>query len=201
MPKLKIITGGQPRVALVDGWPGYFITEWGVVLTTRSNSGKVDRPPRPMIPQPNKTGHLRVALLNRGKRKTRFVHHLVLEAFVGLCPSGLVARHLDGVPNNNHLDNLKWDTSSKNRLDMREHGTMPRGEALHSSKLTEADVVEMRERFSTGDVDVQDLAADYGVDPTTVSNALRGKWWAHVGGPVVVSCRPRGDRHWRRKTQ
>ena len=184
----------------IDGWSGYYVTDQGDVLTTRSNSGKCDKPPRRLVPQPNQSGHMRVRLCNCGKTQMRFVHHLVLEMFVGPRPEGLVGRHLDGISANNKLTNLSWGTSSKNRMDMWEHGTMPHGSALHSSKLSEEDVVKIRERFAMGDVDAQDLAGEYDVDPTTIGSALRGEWWAHVGGPIVESCRPSGDRHWRRRS-
>ncbi|MGA0270492.1 MAG: HNH endonuclease signature motif containing protein [Ilumatobacteraceae bacterium] len=183
----------------INGWPGYFVTKQGIILSTKSNSGKCDKPPRELVPQPNKTGHLRIRLCNRGKTQMRFVHHLVLENFVGPRPDGLVARHLDGDPSNNNLGNLEWGTSSRNRLDMWEHGTMPHGSTHTSSKLTEEQVLEMRFRFAGGDVEVQELAQAYCVDPSTVGSALRGEYWGHVGGPIAATCRPSGDRHWRRK--
>lgn len=183
----------------IKGWPGYFVTARGEVFTTKSNSGAADKPPRPMKPQPNRTGHLRVRLSYHGKTKMAFVHTLVLTAFVGDCPKGLEGRHRDGRPANNRLDNLSWSTRRVNRLDMREHGTMPRGEGLHSSKLTEAKVVGMRRRFARGDILVRELAERNNVDPTTVGNVLRGKWWAHVGGPIVGDCRARGNKHHKRR--
>jgi hypothetical protein len=51
------------------------------------------------------------------------VHRLVLEAFVGPCPEGMVGCHNDGDPLNNRLDNLRWDTPSNNERDKWVHGT------------------------------------------------------------------------------
>lgn len=45
------------------------------------------------------------------------VHKLVLEAFVGLRPAGMVACHLDDNPENNRLDNLEWKTQAENVRD------------------------------------------------------------------------------------
>jgi hypothetical protein len=53
----------------------------------------------------------------RGTTKTRLVHHLVLEAFVGPRPDGQVGCHFDDDPRNNRVENLRWDTSSANALD------------------------------------------------------------------------------------
>src|SRR5262245_38045005 len=49
---------------------------------------------------------------------------LVLLAFVGPCPEGMECRHLDGNPQNNHVDNLRWGTSAENTEDQRRHGTL-----------------------------------------------------------------------------
>lgn len=55
--------------------------------------------------------------------RTRKIHHLVLEAFVGPRPDGLETCHNDGVPANNWLTNLRWDTKPNNAKDRRVHGT------------------------------------------------------------------------------
>ena len=57
------------------------------------------------------------ALYNEHGRKDRFVHHLVLEAFVGRRPGGMQACHNDDNPNNNRLENLRWDTPTANNHD------------------------------------------------------------------------------------
>lgn len=66
-----------------------------------------------------KSGHLMVTL---PPTKT-YVHKVVLETFVGPCPSGLEALHRDGNPTNNQLGNLRWGTRGENILDAVRHGT------------------------------------------------------------------------------
>ena len=51
-----------------------------------------------------------------------YVHRLVLEAFVGPCPEGHVARHLDDDKENNHLSNLSWGSESENAHDKIRNG-------------------------------------------------------------------------------
>lgn len=60
-----------------------------------------------------------------GRRNTRTVHTLVLEAFVGPCPEGLEACHNNGDHADNTLGNLRWDTRSENAKDKTRHGTNP----------------------------------------------------------------------------
>ena len=67
-------------------------------------------------------GHLRVDLRKNGKREYIFVHRLVLLAFVGPCPTGMEACHWNDVPDDNRLENLRWDTSSANSRDASRNG-------------------------------------------------------------------------------
>lgn len=78
---------------------------------------------RVLRPAANPHGYLHVNLHREKKQHTRDVHVLVLRAFVGLPPEGAQGCHNDGNPDNNHLSNLRWDSSSENHLDKVRHGT------------------------------------------------------------------------------
>lgn len=69
---------------------------------------------------PRRTGHLTVNLTH--PRGTRFVHVLVLEAFVGPCPEGMEALHWNDVAHDNRLENLRWGTRAENIADMIRNG-------------------------------------------------------------------------------
>ena len=71
--------------------------------------------------------------------KQRKVHQLVLEAFVGARPSGMVVRHLDGDPANNHLSNLAYGTYAENSQDQKRHGTLLAGSLSPRAKLSDDD--------------------------------------------------------------
>ena len=57
-----------------------------------------------------RNGYLVVQI--NGKRY--LVHRLVLEAFVGPCPVGFECDHKDRNRSNNHIENLRWASSSEN---------------------------------------------------------------------------------------
>ncbi|MBV9919268.1 MAG: NUMOD4 motif-containing HNH endonuclease [Pseudonocardia sp.] len=79
---------------------------------------------RIMRPWKHQDGYLGVELRRGdGKRTVRLVHCLVMEAFVGLKPAGMLVRHLDGDPTDNRLVNLAYGTPSENQLDKVRHGT------------------------------------------------------------------------------
>ena len=69
------------------------------------------------------SGHVRVYLRLPEGPRGRYVHQLVMEAFVGPRPAGMDTRHLDGNPENNALANLSYGTPSENARDRRRHGT------------------------------------------------------------------------------
>jgi len=81
-------------------------------LSTRK--GKILRPGR------SSSGHLTVSL---GKNNSRSVHLLVLFTFVGWKESdGVECLHINGVPFDNRVENLRWGTRSENMIDAYAHG-------------------------------------------------------------------------------
>ena len=73
----------------------------------------LDGADRPRIELSDGNGHIRYTGVAR----------LVLEAFVGPCPSGQECLHRDGNPQNNILANIHWGTHSQNMQDRERHGT------------------------------------------------------------------------------
>ena len=133
-------------------------------------------------------GRLDVSLQVNNKARRFLVHRLVLEAFVGSCPAGMVCRHLDGNPANNHINTLKWGTQSENAKDAVKHGTcallgskVPRakGEKQHSSKFSELEVGWIRYLRKAG-VLLRDLTEYYGGTQSSISAICRRKVWKHV---------------------
>ena len=66
--------------------------------------------------------YMAVRLFRHGKRETKPVHHLVLEAFVGPRPPGTLGCHFDDDHENNDLGNLRWDTPKSNVQDRIRNG-------------------------------------------------------------------------------
>ncbi|WP_420564726.1 HNH endonuclease signature motif containing protein [Thalassobaculum sp.] len=52
-----------------------------------------------------------------GGYRNRYIHELVLEAFICPRPEGCVAAHWDDQPSNNDLSNLRWTTYKENAED------------------------------------------------------------------------------------
>jgi hypothetical protein len=64
--------------------------------------------------------YLNVTFTRPGVRRTYQVHRLVMLAFTGPCPEGMQVRHLNGIPDDNRLENLIYGTPAENMHD-RDH--------------------------------------------------------------------------------
>ncbi len=127
------------------------------------------------------TGHLVVILKKDGKPKTVLMHRLILETFVGPCPPGMECCHDNGIPSDNRIENLRWDTRKENVADARRHGTIARGSRNGHAKMTEEIVEEIRRRYLAGEKQ-KDLAREFGASKSRVCQAINTRTWNHVGG-------------------
>ena len=114
-----------------------------------------------------------------GRECNPFIHHLVLEAFVGPRPKGMEGCHENGVYLDCRLSNLRWDTHKNNEKDKYRHGTVLRGEKNGCAKLTEQKVLTIRSRAAKGDRQA-DIGRDFGITQAAVSLIHRRRKWAHV---------------------
>jgi hypothetical protein len=141
-----------------------------------SNLGRVRRYLKPF---PMSNGYPHVSL--GGKKKRRYLHNLVIEAFVGLRPRGMQTRHLDGDKNNCCLDNLQYGTAAENLRDRWSHGKGNVGSRHGMSKVTEEQVLTIRALSKEGHSSYQ-IAKHY---PMMTARGIRrivsGDLWRHIG--------------------
>lgn len=105
----------------VVGWPSYSVSTIGRVrrdLLYENRRVRIG-----IVNQFLQYGYPTVRLIEKkGHSTSRFVHRLILEAFIGPRPLGMESRHLDDVRKNSVLSNLKWGTHRENHLDMTRNG-------------------------------------------------------------------------------
>lgn len=114
-------------------------------------------------------------------RKSIKVHRLILETFVGPCPTGLECRHLNGKWWDNRLENLKWGTHQENMEDRRLHDMNMVGSRNGASILTEDDVLVIRTAYAAGLDTYASLAERFSVSRGCIWTVLKGHNWKHVG--------------------
>jgi len=129
-------------------------------------------------------GRLAVVLYKNGVRKGFNVHSLIAESFLGTRPEGYFICHCDGNNQNNNIENLRYDTSSQNGIDIYRHGgKAPLG------VLTLEDVVEIRNKKVATKCTNRKLAEEYNVSPTTICDVLKRKTfsWLNDDGTINES--------------
>lgn len=161
----------------VVGFDDYEVSNLGQVRSHKRGATHLLKPIK------QRSGHLQLWLRRDGKTVAVGVHRLVLEAFVGPCPEGLVGTHNDDNPANNCLTNLLWDTQSNNIRHMFEVGRQtqkppkPRYGTEHPRhKLTEEQVKSIRNDNRS----CAAIAEEYGVSPMTISRCRTRKTYTNV---------------------
>lgn len=131
---------------------------------------------------PTKAGYRRVTV---GQHGFVMAHRVVWIAANGPIPPGLEVNHKNGVHDDNRLDNLELVTPSGNVQHARDvlGVNYAVGERVGTSKLTEAQATEAIRLLSAG-ARHKDIAAQLGVDGSTITRIATGERWAHLPRPV-----------------
>jgi hypothetical protein len=120
-----------------------------------------------------------VSFVKDGKHYNKKIHLLVLRAFKGEAP-GMVARHLDGNPMNNRLDNLCWGTYKENSSDMIKHGRSQRGEKNVNTDLNAKKVRLFRMMYRDFGWTQVKIARIFNVNRNTVHAIIAKRSWKYA---------------------
>lgn len=163
------------RGMAIPGFPGYYVTETGHVISSRTNAGKVGSAFRVRRTALDGKGYPSLTLIAERHRLKRRVHRLVAEGFVAN-PLGLpCVRHLDGDKENNAATNLAWGSYLENENDKHRHGTWAL--RVGGGKLNVDDRATILSLHAAG-VGYREIAASLSVHRDTVYRVVRGKTWA-----------------------
>ena len=97
--------------------------------------------------------------------------------------------HINGIKDDNRLDNLELVTPSENMVHAchvlgydaaRNLPKQTAGESNGRAKLTEADVLEIRRMHAAREARYVDIMARYGVSHGLVSMIVNRKVWGHI---------------------
>ena len=134
----------------------------GGTESTRLHRGKVLKPGKQ-----NRSGHLTISL-GRDCGSVP-VHTVVALTFLGPRPKGMDVCHLDGNPENNHIENLRYDTRTENILDVYRTGGRWR-------KLNLNEINKILELIGTGVYTQHAIANMFNVSDSTVSKIKLGRY-------------------------
>jgi hypothetical protein len=160
----------------IAGFPGYRVGDDGSVWSrVRSRNWKQLRP---QISGRDRRHH-KVILTRNGEHVHRYIHHLVLEAFIGPCPPGLEACHANDNGFDNRLGNLRWDTRSSNRVEGYRNGVNHGGSKHYKAKLTEEGAIQVISMIRAGKPN-EEIAAAFGVTRGAIHAIRSGRTWKHL---------------------
>ena len=132
----------------------------------------------------NKKGYLVTVLINdEGNKKNIRVHRMVAFAFLGVPDDmSLTVNHKNHIKDDNIPENLEYMTALENAKEAQDNGlqVVLKGERNGFSKLTEKEVLEIREKFIPFKYPKKQLALEYGVSVGAIKNILLGRTWTHI---------------------
>jgi hypothetical protein len=152
--------GGQAMEVWKDivGYEGmYQVSNYGNVkslerVVVRSNGSKMYIKEKLLNKRLNDRGYIEIKLSKNGKSGYAKLHRLVAQAFIPNPENKPQVNHKDTDKENNHVDNLEWNTHSENQKHAHANGLYDRsGEANSCNKVSEQDVIEIRTRKASGE--------------------------------------------------
>jgi hypothetical protein len=120
-------------------------------------------------------GYARVNLC----KKVYFAHRLVALAFIPNPLNLPQINHKNGIKTDNRPDNLEWASNIDNRIHAVALGLIARGESVGNAKLTEGDVLRIRDLAAAG-VFQRVIATAHGIGQQNVSSIVKRQSWKHI---------------------
>jgi len=172
----------------IEGFSRYEASNLGRIRSLNyKNSGDIR-----VLKPGNSEGYMKTILLNDdGKYKPIRVHRIIMIAFKG--KSELEVNHINGIKDDNRIENLEYTTHSKNLLHAYKTGLQlpSRGSSNGRSKLTEEQVLEIRKYVNniraTGKRywNRKAIAIKYGISESYVKELVmnrttRKNAWTHI---------------------
>lgn len=109
-------------------------------------------------------------------------HRAAWELYVGKIPDGLHVCHYCDVPACVNPKHLFLGTNMDNVKDKMKKGRMPpqKGEDGGNVKLTNGDVLKIRERYAAGGETTRGLAKEYNMSQCQIQRILARQSWTHI---------------------
>jgi hypothetical protein len=155
----------------IKDYPNYEISNIGRVKSINYNKERI-------LKLQNMNGYDRVGLSVNGNVTLFLVHRLVAQAFIDNVHNYSFINHINGIKNDNQVENLEWCTSTENLNHALDNNlrVMPKGVNHHKSKLTEEQVLDIRK----SNLSQTELALKYNVKQPLISSIINKRKWKHL---------------------
>jgi|688.fasta_scaffold639774_1 hypothetical protein len=144
-------------------------------------------------PAIDKKGYLRVGLMLNKKLCTKKVHRLVALAFIENPLNKATVNHINGIKNDNRVENLEWNTYKENTKhaidnnlfyfntsDQSVNKIIKRGSLNGNALLTENKVIEIRKKYKPRIYTRIMLALEYNVKQSCIKDIVNRNSWKHI---------------------
>lgn len=158
----------------IIGLQHYVISEDGIIINSLTGNA--------LKQNAAKKGHLRVTLCGNNIRKNFSVHRLVALVYIPNPHNYPFVCHKDNNPKNNHYLNLRWDNNYGNMQDRKLAGRYYEqiGEKNYSHKLTEKEVLQIKELLKSTELTQQLIANKFNISRTTINDIKYHRSWSHL---------------------
>lgn len=130
--------------------------------------------------QDNSNGYKFVVFGYKGK--INYIHRLVAKEFIINTENKHEVNHINGLKDDNRVENLEWCTHSENQKHALKTGLFKNviGVNNHKSKLTEKEVLEIRKKYSPLKYTQKMLGKEYGVSRFVIRDIVNRITWKHI---------------------
>lgn len=140
-----------------------------------------------MTPAHDASGYLRTVLIrDDGKYTTVKVHRIICQTFLDNPEDKPCVNHIDGIRDNNKLENLEWCTRSENMKHAFKIGNKSqKGERNTCATLTDEQVLEIRANYEYGKTGKkgktkQQIADEYNTTFSVIKRIVQNRTWKHL---------------------
>ncbi len=157
----------------IDGFENYFITKSGKVWSKNRNrflKNKID-----------KKGYCCIGFRANGSRKEKKIHRLLAEIFIPNPENKPQINHINGIKNDNSIENLEWVTNEENMKHAFKTGLVDKkGEKNQNAKLNDAKIIVIRRLLERGNMTTREIGSFFGVAHSQICAIKLNKAWTHV---------------------
>jgi len=157
----------------------YHISNWGRVKSLNYNHSGQERILKYSI---DKDGYYTMGLFDGKRQKTLKIHRLVGIHFIPNPLNLPEVNHRFGVKSDNRVSQLEWMTTGDNIRESLRIGlkVMPKGEDACNAKLSESQVLEIREIHKENKKQYRLTAEKYKVSASLISAIVNRVIWKHL---------------------